>query len=399
MGITVGIVGCGVGGLALGTLLARQGVRVVIHERFEAAGPVGSGLVIQPVGQRVLARLGVLEELLAAGVRIERMLGHEVRGARRVLDVRYDGAGAGRFGLALHRATLFEALHGAARAAGVEIVTGAEVVGVTEAPGRRLELAGGGRSGPFDLIVNAGGARSALSPEFGRVLSFGALWGTVPAEGLPPVLRQRYRRASKMLGVLPVGRVPGRAGPQATIFWSLPQTAEAAWRATPLADWHMEVAALWPEFAELAAGITTHDDLTFARYRHGSLRRVAARELVHIGDAAHRASPQLGQGANMALVDAAVLAKALEGHAVDAALRRHARARALHVALYQGMSAIFTPFYQSESRVLPILRDRVMMPLSLIPPMPLMLGRLVGGDLWWTGMGPDAAAPAQEQAA
>ena len=106
---TIGVAGAGIGGLAFAALAAREGHRVVVFDQFEAPQPVGSGLVIQPVGQTVLQAAGA-EAAMALGQPIRRMLGHEARTGRRVLDVSYDLGGSGRFGLGIHRASLFDAL-------------------------------------------------------------------------------------------------------------------------------------------------------------------------------------------------------------------------------------------------------------------------------------------------
>ena len=121
--------------------------------------------------------------------------------------------------------------------------------------------------------------------------------------------------------------------------------------------------------------------MSTARYSHGTLRRTTAPGFAIIGDAAHRASPQLGQGANMAMLDAWALSLALKRFPLEEALRHAERARRWHVWIYQAMSWAFTPQYQSDSRVLPILRDRVLYPASTIPPVPRILSRLVCGDL------------------
>jgi hypothetical protein len=62
------------------------------------------------------------------------------------------------------------------------------------------------------------------------------------------------------------------------------------------------------------------------------------------------------------------------------------------VRLYQALSAAFTPQYQSDSLFLPRLRDHVLAPLSMMPPLPAILSRLVSGTLLppIAGRGPDA---------
>jgi 2-polyprenyl-6-methoxyphenol hydroxylase-like FAD-dependent oxidoreductase len=87
-----------------------------------------------------------------------------------------------------------------------------------------------------------------------------------------------------------------------------------------------------------------------------------------IGDAAHATSPQLGQGANNALLDALALADALDATGdVAQALASYAHIRRRHVRFYQLASAAMTPFFQSDSRVLADLRDLAFHRMKIVP--------------------------------
>jgi len=382
MGARIAIAGAGIGGLATAALAHDAGHDVTLFERFDRPRPLGSGLVIQPVGLAVLDRIGAGAEARVLGQPIHRMLGHEAATGRAVLDVAYR---VGDPGLAIHRASLFQALWGAVQAHGLPVVTSAEVIAAPQdGPGRRLTLADGRDFGPFDLVVDASGAGSALSPLRARALPYGAVWGTVPwptGATLPPdELRQRYRRADRMIGVLPIGRMPGQTQPLAAIFWSLPAARIGHWQATAPDAWKAGATALWPEMAPFLDTITAAADMIPARYGHGTLSRPFGPAIAFIGDAAHRASPQLGQGANMALLDALALVTAL-ARPLDEALPQYAAMRRWHVRLYQATSALFTPMYQSESRLLPLVRDLALAPTARLWPVRRLLTRLVSGDL------------------
>lgn len=379
----IAVVGAGVGGLAVATHLAQDGHRVTVFDQFDTPGPVGSGLVIQPVGLAALAQIGADTMARAWGNPITRMQGDEALTSRRVLDVAYDPNGHGTTGLAIHRAALFAALLDAANRADVDIRSGHVCTGRS---GQTLEF-GTRRAGPFDLIIDASGAGSPLSPLKARPLAYGALWSAIPwpdGTELPKdELRQVYRKASRMVGVLPMGQLPEDATFLAAVFWSLPRHGHVTWQENGLAAWREEAATLWPEFGPFANAIHAPEQMTFARYTHGTLRVPFSDGVVYIGDAAHRASPQLGQGANMALLDAWALARAMRCARGDLAMAAlwYAQARRWHVRIYQMMSRMFTPQYQSNSTWLPVLRDRVLCPLSQIPPVPRILTALVRGDM------------------
>jgi salicylate hydroxylase len=382
-GLDVGIAGCGVAGLALATLLARAGWRVTIYDKLEEPAPLGSGLILQPVGMAVLAKLGLASRARDLGARIDRLYGRVKPSDRVVLDVRYKALDRLSHGVGIHRGALFEMLLDAAMQAGVAIEAGRDVRG---AKSGRFQFADGAESAHFHLLVDALGVRSPLSPKPGRPLAYGALWGSLDwPEGAgfdAHALEQRYVAARRMVGVLPIGRLGDGEPNQAAFFWSLKGVDLGAWRNASVDTWKNEVRAIWPETEPFLAQVKTHADLVFATYTHRTLPTPLSRGLVHVGDSFRCTSPQLGQGANMALLDTFALSHALTTmRGLEEALDAYARMRLLHTRLYQAASWLFTPVYQSDSALLPWLRNWIAGPLSRIPPAPQILAALVAGAI------------------
>jgi 2-polyprenyl-6-methoxyphenol hydroxylase-like FAD-dependent oxidoreductase len=333
----------------------------------------------------VLEKLELAESVRRSGARIDRLHGKACPSEVTVLDVRYQWLRKeDSHGIGLRRATLFDLLFTAATAAGVTIETGRRIAGTDcIAGGRRcLVFSGGAASAPADLVVDALGSASSLAAGPGRLLAYGALWASLHwCAGFDDnALEQRYVRASKMVGVLPIGRGPGSPVRKAAFFWSLRADRLAAWRLDGLEAWKDEVRAMWPATAPLLEQIDTVERMTYARYSHRTLQQPAARGLIHIGDAWHSTSPQLGQGANLALLDAWALSRALrEEEELGRALARSISSRLAHVRLYQALSAIFTPAYQSDSRLLPLIRDRLVPPFAQIWPATRIQAEMVAG--------------------
>lgn len=383
--LDIAVAGAGPAGLATALYLSRDGHRVRLFERFEHPQPIGSGLMLQPTGLAVLHDLGLRDEIARLGRRIDRLAGYDAQNGRTVLDVRYESVkGLGR-AIAVHRSALFEVLHRAVVAEGIDIRSG---FAVTDAADGRL-MAGGAVEGPFDLVVDALGAGSPLKRlsqkgHRSRPLRFGALWATTPwVDGFDKhALVQRYRRSKVMIGVLPIGRRRLDGPDLAAFFWSLKTADYDGLRAGGFAALRESILAHWPETAPHLDAIGGLDNMTLARYGHHTLAIPAGERIVFVGDSAHATSPQLGQGANMALLDARALTLALRGTTeVPEALAAYVRLRRWHVRLYQLLSYWLTPFYQSESRVLPVVRDFLVSNVARVPPLPQLLATMVAGQL------------------
>jgi hypothetical protein len=106
---------------------------------------------------------------LSSGVRVRRLFGED-RNGERVLDTHYaDLKAEGIFAVGIHRAALFDALFGAADAAGIPFQTGREVVGATQTSSRMdLAFAAGDASASHELVIDCLGGSSPLAPSNGE---------------------------------------------------------------------------------------------------------------------------------------------------------------------------------------------------------------------------------------
>ena len=366
--------------MAAATLLARAGHQVQVFEKFATPRAVGAGILVQPTGLAAMRTLGIEDEIVANGAKADWLYGVNHRG-RRVIDIRYDRWKKGSYGLGLHRGVLFNALWNTATQAGVHITTGHEVKQLTELDG-------------YDLRVIADGSASTLRGQTGlafkdKVYPWGAVWAVLPdaQRHYGSTLWQWYRGAHQMLGIMPTGLAPDSSTPVVSLFWSLRADRYAALQSAGLQAWKDTVLALNPACGELLAHITSMEQLTWARYHDITMPRYHNSNTVVIGDAAHATSPQLGQGTNLALLDAVALADSLATQPdVACALAHYTSVRKGHLHFYSQASRLLTPLFQSDLTVLPWLRDVFLATSSGWPVLKgVNLQTLVGVRSGWLG--------------
>lgn len=388
--LRIAIVGYGTGGQATALMLSADGHDVEVFERAPVLGPVGAGFLLQPIGLAVLWEIGLLDAVLKHGAIVNRLYGQTSQG-RPVMDMRYGELDPRLFGLGLQRGALFTLLDDAWRE-GRKIRCGCTITKVDPERGV-LTDADGNRHAGHDLVIVADGTASRLRGQVAparldRPYPWGAQWCLVEQGDWPwtDALQQRYVSARHMVGMLPVGTRPGDPVRRVSFFWSLP-VADMDAGIGDARRWRDDVVSVWPEAADKLGVADVPQGLAMARYRDASHRQWFRGRAVLLGDAAHAMSPQLGQGVNMALLDARALRDALRRQeTVPAALTAYQRQRLAHLGIYHFWSRWLTPLFQSDNDFAARWRDRLLHPMSRMPvARGQMLRVLTGTRKGWMG--------------
>ncbi|MBS1881439.1 MAG: FAD-dependent monooxygenase [Actinobacteria bacterium] len=298
---TAEIAGGGLAGLTAAALLARRGWNVTVHERGEELREIGAGIFMWENGLRVLESLGIFEEAVGRGERIEAWQLFDER--RRRIQGEWLNPDGVRL-ITVLRTDLHRALAGAAASAGVEIRTGSRVLGAREDGTLVLE---DGSTRAADLLIGADGVGSAVRDSLGltrsvRNLHDGCGRHLIPRASSDPIDKTlEYWKGARRVGVVP-------CSPDEVYVYLCCPESDLVGRAKPLdrASWtasfpHLEgVIARIPETGRWAA----FSDSVCHSWQRG--------KAAVIGDAAHAMSPNLGQGACVAMANAAALAAALD---------------------------------------------------------------------------------------
>jgi 2-polyprenyl-6-methoxyphenol hydroxylase-like FAD-dependent oxidoreductase len=306
------IVGAGPSGLLLAVLLARAGWSVQVLERDPELGPPPGGVVLQPATLGLLDRLGKLGHLRCGGMTVDGVDETGPGGAVFSADYRQLPGAPVPWALAVPLRVLREALLDLARAEpGVVVRTGALVAGLADGPasGCAVELStdAGTRMLRADYVVGADGKHSTVR----RLARFAADVAPFASRQLiakaprPADWPQRIRshRSERPVVVIPTG--PGVVHVFGDV--TVPEGAPAGHALAELAGaagvCYPEVAGLLRARGECVA-LIRHHTVRVARWRSG--------HVVLLGDSAHSVHPYGGQGINLALQDAALLARALD---------------------------------------------------------------------------------------
>jgi 2-polyprenyl-6-methoxyphenol hydroxylase-like FAD-dependent oxidoreductase len=313
------VVGGGIAGLAAARALRERGFAPELVERETEWGDAGTGVYLPANGYRALKALGLHEPITARGLVIEhqRFLDHRGRHLADV-DVKEMWGDVGSC-LAVHRRALHEVLLDGASEAPIRLGTTVESVADHDDVVR--VVFSDGASDEYALMVGADGVRSSL-----RRLVFG---------GASPRLVGQVSWRFVVEGVHGIEAWTVMLGRGGRTFLTVPlgEGRVYCYADVNSADGTDPTGGAVDRFLELFGGF--HDPVPSLLRKLESAGRAPyfseIEEVVQptwvkgrtvlIGDAAHATSPNMAEGASMAMEDALVLAEALSGEqSLDARL-------------------------------------------------------------------------------
>ncbi|WP_024816758.1 FAD-dependent oxidoreductase [Arthrobacter sp. 31Y] len=299
------IVGAGPVGLFMGVLLLQRGHEVRILERRSCRSSRSRAIGIHPPALAALARAGVADPLITAGVRIKRGVAFSRR--RPVAELAFDGDPGFPFILAVPQPVTEEALELAVKNLDADaIVRGADVQEVVEDLGHVRTIANcpaGVQDFSSRLVVAADGAHSAIRGHYlpglpDRSYPDSYIMGDFPDS--------TGHGSDAVLYLEPGGIVESFPLPGAIRRWVVRLGAPEK---DPTVD---KLAHLVLARTGEVLDVPGNSMLSAFEVRSRLAHRMVHGRVVLLGDAAHEISPIGGQGMNLGWLDAAALAPIID---------------------------------------------------------------------------------------
>jgi 2-polyprenyl-6-methoxyphenol hydroxylase-like FAD-dependent oxidoreductase len=317
------IIGAGIAGPVTAILLKKAGIDAAVYEAWPYSTGTGGGLQIAPNGMRVLAEVGLADELIQAGSVCESIDFYSQSGAplgsiNRDMEKRF-----GMPAVSMRRAMLNEAIVDKAWTSCVEMHFEKRLVRIEDRPDQPIVAHfADGSSAEGDLLIGADGVHSAVrshvipdgpAPTDTGLLGFGGFMprALLDAAGTPQSLAMTFGQsgffgygycAPGAKGAMCWSTQPAH-GIDAATFRAMDQAALKQHLKRFHAGWHDPIPQLIEALEEIVVTATL-DVATLPVWSRG-------RALL-IGDAAHATSPHAGQGASIALEDSYRLVQALK---------------------------------------------------------------------------------------
>lgn len=327
--VSVAVIGAGIGGLTLAIALRRRGIAAEVYEQAPRLTTAGAAVALSANGTRVLAKFGLGDALASEAVEPTEFVYRHWRTGERIsshgMGGRYREAFGGAY-YGIHRSTL---LHILAETFGAEkIHLDARVESISDGDDGVSVRFHDGRVIEAGLVIGADGAHSVIR----RYVAHEA--------------DAKYSMSSGFRGLVPRDSLAGLPDPEAIQMWIGPGAHVVHYpcdhagtvnflavvdepQVWPSKQWRLSEppGALtsafkgWAsELVEMLAAVPQSE--RWALFGQEPLRRWSQGRVVLLGDAAHTMLPHHGQGANMTIEDAAMLAYHLPKPSDDLTRRR-----------------------------------------------------------------------------
>src|SRR6476659_7815121 len=364
----VAIVGAGGGGAVLALALGQKGIRTVVLDQAPSPPKGLRGELLQPNGQEVLDRLGVLGALPSDATRSIRRFHFCRAGGERLCSIDY-----GDLPPPYNRAivTMPNVAHHAivdavARQRTATLRYRTSFVSLMREGGRVAGLTVQGPEGPYiiksRLVVGADGAFSKVR----EALAIPADMHLYPDAYLIAILESAepisesfyYVGHGQILGLFPA------TGNKVYLFYMIPSGSYESLKQQGMRELTQAWTAIAPRFASLFSNLSDWNQTAYMPTGRVRTARWVADGAALIGDAAHAMNPHASQGRMQAMVDAMTLAEIIPawlktGDVSAKVLSAFERARRPQVNMLQRLADEQVIFWNTGNPLLGYLRDRV----------------------------------------
>jgi 6-hydroxynicotinate 3-monooxygenase len=313
----IAVVGAGLGGLTAAGFLQRAGFAITVYEQAPTFSRIGAGIILSANATKVLRRLGIEQDLIAAGIKAQSYDSRAWDTGATQYEIEFDADSERRYGgtyVNVHRGDLHAVLEKAV--APGTIAFEHRLVDLQETgDGVRLVFENG-TTVEADLVIGGDGIRSRVRdvllgpepPRFSGAVAHRAIFPTERLRGfkIPDCTKwwgrdrhilayfmTRRRDEIYVIGVVPAASWESDAA-------SLPSTRQALFEA--FGNFHGDLLRVLEAVDEVSVWPI------FDRPRNDCW---SGGRLVLLGDACHPVPPYMAAGGAMAVEDATILSRCL----------------------------------------------------------------------------------------